>query len=735
MNLRMLNIEIIYFCCLVICLPLMSGQELAFFDTNSTVDFTRDQVLADFPPVDKESDPIKTDGIVFSTTTSNLLNISKNSSVVKTSNLREDPARKETIIPQEEVNFPKLAFGEDDPVKSESSSSAAETQTQTTQEMTTGITRFKLNDVGKDLLVEMPPNIRIPYDQQRKIVMEKNRDRFNFTCKADGHPEPTYKWLRDGQPISDDNVYIKSFQNGTLFFPQFGPREEGLFQCYATNKYGTSVSVKVPIVYEQLPVTAIDDPSLPDTFEGVEGEPLSIPCSKTKPTIPEYLKRWNFKEGSAQIQITERVGTDLQGVLRFAYLEQSDATTYICALAPFLAAAGDSIKLYNAATVNVAKKNKGNLPPKTRYTSAEVKAVLGTNATLECFFSGYPVPTITWKSSSNQDILKDNKRYIVLEKEFGRRLLISGVQEGDNGAFTCTADNGFGLMTETIIVNVTAPPQRVPHEVLGTLIKPEGEDVILKCKAAAVGGQLLGSPMWYRNGEQLNEGNLPSPRYKFSSDMTELHISNLSKEIDTACFQCNISNSEGYLFHDGYLRVINSIKIEKRPNEFNIISLNSTLNMSIQVKGDECCTIDKRWSLNGVPLTFAQLQQPPYVWQSNGEVLLFNASSMTNETIQSKLGNYTCKVSNFHQGVDVVFFISLTGIETTANPLVTDAAGIELWWIGLICGIILIIIAIIVIIAFLKSNYPGDTYLLEKAEIKHHLNPEQDLLDQSFQEI
>ncbi|KAI8776840.1 I-type lectin protein 1, partial [Biomphalaria glabrata] len=69
------------------------------------------------------------------------------------------------------------------------------------------------------------------------------------------------------------------------------------------------------------------------------------------------------------------------------------------------------------------------------------------------------------------------------------------------------------------------------------------------------------------------------------------------------------------------------------------------------------------------------------------------------------------------------------------DSLQNEEAGVQLWVILLIVGLLILLVAVIIVVVFIKTNFPRNTYPLEKTELKHHLNPEEDLLNQSFQEI
>ncbi|GFR66792.1 neural cell adhesion molecule L1 [Elysia marginata] len=454
---------------------------------------------------------------------------------------------------------------------------------------------------------------------------------------------------------------------------------------------------------------------------------LNIPCGKTPDAIA-VNKRWYF-EKIIQVQTNERVGVDLSGTLRFAYTELGDAKTYYCGLGNFL-----GIQLYNPRDVQVLDvSDTGDSAPLAEYITKDAKAIIGRTLYLECYFSGKPVPKITWKNSTNHDIPLGHPRFII--EESGHLLKIESVRQEDEGTFRCKAENTLDVKEEYIKVNVTTPPVRTTGS-LRTYTKPDQEDFVLPCKAKAAIGELIDPPVWYRNGERLTANNVPdAERYSFSEDNTELTIRQLVKEVDTASYQCSVTNSEGELYMNGYLRVISSIHVSSRPSDTIRVSHNSSevYDLSILPTGDHCCRISVLYYFNGTQLTENVLHKPPFRKNDSTGMVSFVPSSVSEEDLVDWLGEYTCKVYNNYQEKYVKF--TLVSKETTPEAIVATSESTGLWWIGILAGVLVILIVIIIVIVVYKSNYPGETYQLEKTELKHHLNPEEDLLNQSFQEI
>lgn len=114
------------------------------------------------------------------------------------------------------------------------------------------------------------------------------------------------------------------------------------------------------------------------------------------------------------------------------------------------------------------------------------------------------------------------------------------------GIFECTASNGAGsIQTYAMEVSVKSVPYWI--EAPNNTNAADSERVTFKCKAAGLPEPKL---QWFKNGEPL----VPNDRIRFSDK--ELIIENVQEITDTAVFQCNASNVNGYAYRDFYLNVL-----------------------------------------------------------------------------------------------------------------------------------------------------------------------------------
>lgn len=90
---------------------------------------------------------------------------------------------------------------------------------------------------------------RIVHHPSDVVVRPGNPAR--LSCRADGGPQVSYEWLRNGQPLqttgADGQMQPMVLPEGSLFFLSVGegrrgPSHEGVYTCLASNAVGTAIS-------------------------------------------------------------------------------------------------------------------------------------------------------------------------------------------------------------------------------------------------------------------------------------------------------------------------------------------------------------------------------------------------------------------------------------------------------------------------------------------------------------
>uniref|UniRef100_A0A4W4F1R6 Contactin 3a, tandem duplicate 1 n=1 Tax=Electrophorus electricus TaxID=8005 RepID=A0A4W4F1R6_ELEEL len=168
------------------------------------------------------------------------------------------------------------------------------------------------NDRGKNavkgkLSFYAPPHlVERPQDVQKAID-----DSLVWECKAIGKPKPSYKWLKNGEPLDtfEDRIQVV---NGALYISSLTLADTGLYQCVAENRHGRVFG------------NAELRPWQPD-FSDSGGDVL-IEC---RPRMsPRGMISW--RKGKEALRESHRVSVLDNGTLRISNVTTLDAGLYTC---------------------------------------------------------------------------------------------------------------------------------------------------------------------------------------------------------------------------------------------------------------------------------------------------------------------------------------------------------------------------------------------------------------------
>lgn len=154
--------------------------------------------------------------------------------------------------------------------------------------------------------------------------------------------------------------------------------------------------------------------------------------------------------------------------LQIKDIQETDAGTYTCQVV---------ISIVHKVSANV--KLSVRRPPVISDNSTQsVVASEGSEVQMECYASGYPTPTITWRRENNAILPTDSATYV------GNILKIKSVKKEDRGTYYCVADNGVSKGDRrNINVEVEfAPVVTVPRPRLGQALQ---YDMDLECHIEA----------------------------------------------------------------------------------------------------------------------------------------------------------------------------------------------------------------------------------------------------------
>lgn len=337
------------------------------------------------------------------------------------------------------------------------------------------------------ITVEIPP--RFPAASLSSLNKTEN-ETHTFSCTAEAKPAATMRWMLNSENITRVPPYnistlVEPIPNSKLLktlsyltITRITWRQKGLYSCIAYNSAGQQgQSALLRVRYR--PVVQFPEDH-PKNHTVAVGETVTFYC-KTIGNPPTKRHKWQFNgvdipgescdNGCSSIQYTKNA------------VVQQDAGQYSCI-------GFNDLGYGPPATAELFVKHPPKIKelPQTSYTVNETYSV-----TMVCWTEGVPKPKVTWKKSSNDQIVGDGEMFTIVNT--------TGL---DDGKYTCTARNELGTDSKEVTLNVQTRPVITTSTPMATNVPGAvGEEVKLSCIAAAKPSPQMS---WKRelNGDDLN---------------------------------------------------------------------------------------------------------------------------------------------------------------------------------------------------------------------------------------
>uniref|UniRef100_A0A2K5Y6X5 Neural cell adhesion molecule 1 n=1 Tax=Mandrillus leucophaeus TaxID=9568 RepID=A0A2K5Y6X5_MANLE len=376
------------------------------------------------------------------------------------------------------------------------------------------LARGEINFKDIQVVVNVPPTI-----QARQNIVNATANlgqSVTLVCDAEGFPEPTMSWTKDGEQIEqeeDDEKYIFSDDSSQLTIKKVDKNDEAEYICIAENKAGEQDATIHLKVFAKPKITYVENQTAMELEEQVtltceaSGDPIpSITWrTSTRNISSEEKASWTRPEkqetldGHMVVRSHARVSS-----LTLKSIQYTDAGEYICTASNTIGQDSQSMYL----EVQYAPKLQG---PVAVYTWE------GNQVNITCEVFAYPSATISWfrdgqlLPSSNYSNIK------IYNTPSASYLEVTPDSENDFGNYNCTAVNRIGQESlEFILVQADTPSspsidQVEPYSSTAQVQFDEPEATggvpILKYKAEwrAVGEEVWHSK-WYDAKEASMEG-------------------------------------------------------------------------------------------------------------------------------------------------------------------------------------------------------------------------------------
>jgi hemicentin len=267
-------------------------------------------------------------------------------------------------------------------------------------------------------------------------------------CDTHGIPPPVVHWERNGQRLFIDGHKYISFSNGTLQIKDVQVNDNGIYRCVASNHVG-NVTAEITVDIHFFPSVVIEFKNKSVLVD----ECLVLHCIGSGNPAPVITWRKNTTEllNSSNVYIPPN-GTHLT----ICPVKESDAGIYTC------------IVTNNLGQSNISANVDVIVPPIVLSHMTSIIVTENKTASLDCFASGNPQPTIEWFKGS-QAIVYDGTKYIstktgileIMNLHQEGTLKILNSQIDDAGQYQCIATNRGGKIKKNITVDVQCALQRI----------------------------------------------------------------------------------------------------------------------------------------------------------------------------------------------------------------------------------------------------------------------------------
>ncbi|XP_027628687.1 neural cell adhesion molecule 1 isoform X13 [Tupaia chinensis] len=363
------------------------------------------------------------------------------------------------------------------------------------------LARGEINFKDIQVVVNVPPTV-----QARQSIVNATANlgqSVTLVCDAEGFPEPTMSWTKDGEQIEneeDDEKYIFSDDSSELTIRKVDKNDEAEYVCIAENKAGeqdASIHLKV---FAKPKITYVENQTAMELEEQV-----TLTCEASGDPIPSITWRTSTRnisseektlDGHMVVRSHARVSS-----LTLKSIQYTDAGEYICTASNTIGQDSQSMYL----EVQYAPKLQG---PVAVYTWE------GNQVNITCEVFAYPSATISWfrdgqlLPSSNYSNIK------IYNTPSASYLEVTPDSENDFGNYNCTAVNRIGQESlEFILVQADTPSspsidQVEPYSSTAQVQFDEPEATggvpILKYKAE---WRAMGEEVWHFKWYDAKEAN------------------------------------------------------------------------------------------------------------------------------------------------------------------------------------------------------------------------------------
>uniref|UniRef100_A0A8C3YS46 Hemicentin-1 n=1 Tax=Catagonus wagneri TaxID=51154 RepID=A0A8C3YS46_9CETA len=363
-----------------------------------------------------------------------------------------------------------------------------------------------------EVTVHVPPTIKSSGLSERTVVKHKS---ITLQCIANGIPNPSITWLKDGQPVNTAQGNLKIQSSGrVLLIAKAVMEDAGRYTCAATNAAGET--------QQHIQLHVHEPPSLEDAGKMlnetvVVSNPIQLECKAAGTPFPGLM--W-YKDNRPLSGSSSVIFLNRGQIISIESAQITDAGIYKCVA---INAAG-ATELFYSLQVHV--------PPSISGGSNMVAVVVNNMVRLECEARGIPAPSLTWLKDGSPVASFANGIQVL---SGGRILALTSAQISDTGRYTCVAVNAAGEKQRDIDLRVYVAPNIMGEEQNVSVLISQAVELL--CQSDAIP---LPTLTWLKDGRPL----LKKPGLSVAENGSVLKIEDAQVQ-DTGRYTCEATNVAG----------------------------------------------------------------------------------------------------------------------------------------------------------------------------------------------
>uniref|UniRef100_A0A7N6A337 Contactin 3a, tandem duplicate 1 n=1 Tax=Anabas testudineus TaxID=64144 RepID=A0A7N6A337_ANATE len=288
---------------------------------------------------------------------------------------------------------------------------------------------------GKLSFYAAPHLTEKPQDVQKTID-----DNLVWECKASAKPKPSYRWLKNGEPLDPMEQDRVQVNNGVLTISNLNLADIGMYQCVAENKHGrifTNAELRVIAIAPDFSQNLLKA----QTLARQSGDVL-IEC---KPRMsPWGVISW--RKGKEALRENHRVAVLDNGSLRISNVTKMDAGLYTCVARNQFGVASSAGSLF-VKEPTVITSPAGHLD-----------VTVGESIVLPCQVSHDPTLELKFTWFFNEQLIHFGSHGVYFEKRSAGDIMIRNIQLRHAGKYTCAVQTKVDSVSIATDVEVRGPP-------------------------------------------------------------------------------------------------------------------------------------------------------------------------------------------------------------------------------------------------------------------------------------